>query len=70
MSLTNYAAVLSLILVAACAGGGPPPSVSIGASPPTAPTGAPPSIATADCAGIDSEQGGGVAYLNCVRRHE
>jgi hypothetical protein len=70
MRLAHCAAGLSLILVTACAGGGQNPSVSVAATPPIAPAGAPPSSATAACAGIDSQQGGGVAYLNCVERHE
>jgi hypothetical protein len=61
MRLAHFAAGLSLIMVAACSVRGQNPSVSVAATP---------SSATADCAGIDSQYSGDLAYLNCVERHE
>jgi hypothetical protein len=60
MRLAHFAAGLSLILLAACSGGGQNPSVSVASAP---------SSATADCAGPDSRYSGDVGYLNCVE-HE
>jgi hypothetical protein len=39
-------------------------------SAPSAAQGTPPANATADCSGVNSQAGGGTAYLNCLRRRE
>ena len=48
-------------------------AASVKASPGSAPSvaqGTPPSNATADCSGVNSQEGGGTAYLNCLRKQE
>ena len=61
--------------VAACSTSTTPmqSAASVRANPTSAPSavqGAPPATATADCSGVNSQEGGGTAYLNCLRKHE
>ena len=77
MQRTACAAIVPFVVVAGCSMAPNTkqplvqgPSVSIQTGPGSVPEGPAPSSATADCAGITSQQGGGSAYLNCVERHE
>ena len=70
-----HAKLLVLVLgcgLAACSDSTTPlqSAASVHFSRPSAGQGTPPPAATADCAGVDSQQGGGSDYLNCIRKHE